>query len=223
MKKLICMLLAFSVLLALTGCGHTHTGGDWLLFAMKHGKICSCGQIYDSGAHTLDDMSVCTVCGAEVFVWDDGTEVSMRDDHGSLIRTISYDTEGNAVCDIRIDCTYDDNGNLKSEMRYVDDILEQECAYENGMLTTDISYFEDGTYAISLYNEMGLSSVVYYNADGKIIGEDYSEYAYDTDGNVYEKKHIVVDADGIKTVCEYDENGELLSKTIYDAEGNVIE
>lgn len=223
MKKIVSMMV-LAMLLALAACGdpHTHAAEVWELSGKEHWKTCECGEEFDRGAHTLDDMDCCTACGAEVIDWGDSVDVTCRDAQGNPTCYLSYDANGNLVGNIRIDYTYDESGNVTGELHYDNDVLAEEYAYEGGVLTARISYYPDGTKQISLYDAEGnLLSAVNYDAEDQMTMGIYSEYAQDADGNWYECRNTTVDEFGCKYVGEYNECGDQILWATYDPDGNV--
>lgn len=111
-----------------------------------------------------------------------------------------------------------------------------------------IDYWEDGTRIVTAYRDDGeVATETYYKADGTVEKEITYIYESDSEGNrtsikAYESEHLIKESeyaldeygwsykaketeyyeDGSKTVYEYDEDGELVSETKYDAEGNEI-
>lgn len=120
--------------------------------------------------------------------------------------------------------------------------------YYTRFLETIVEYYEDGTKLVTQNGLTGdTASETYYNADGsiatvvsyvyemdehgdwtsvKIYWDDVLEteivYSTDADGWKYRSMDIEYRADGTKTVYEYDESGEEIKVTTYDASGNEL-
>ena len=157
--------------------------------------------------------------------------VNEYDDHGNIVRAVSYDAENTALFDTVTEYVYDE-------------------AYMILETRVDTRYGEEGGYreVINQYGDSVLS--VFYNAAGETEYESCSEYEYDEDGNrlsakgyedgrlawesVYalsedefgawswEKTYTEYLEDGSRNVYEYDEEGRGISETGYDAEGEII-
>ena len=120
---------------------------------------------------------------------------------------------------------------------------------ENDVCTvccTEIMIYEGGEKQLLTYNEYGACTQnVFYEADGSVGYEERFEYTYDADGNKlscksfsgetlnYEEEYALNASgesylfkettcweDGTSSVNEYDEDGNTLRSTSYDAEGN---
>lgn len=171
-----------------------------------------------------------TVPDLQTGYYDDGTWA-----------TNEYDELGNVVRA----CTYDTDGNVTSEELTEFEFSSDGSSYE--AKTTII--WEDGSKHVSEYNQYG-EKVLWagYDADGNLEFEHVSVYEYDNNGNLlhsesyvdeilsyeieyaldedgfsYAAKEIIYNYDGTYYVYEYDVNGDTLSETLYDADGNVIE
>ena len=99
------------------------------------------------------------------------------------------------------------SGVLVSEMTWHQ--VETEDGYAN-YPETATEYYEDGSKAFSQYNEDGnLALVTYYDAEGAV--EDVHTYTYEE--NEY----------GGETITITDQNGEIIERSVYDAEGEIVE
>ena len=219
MKKFLSLLAAGALMVSLfTACTKTHVHqavGGWECDAKEHWMLCEDGEKMNAQAHALDDLSVCTVCGAEIIDWGDGSyDVCVIDQYGEFTRWASYDSEGNLTSDSRNEITYDENGNKTFMKSYTDGVHSADVYYamgKNGVYEAKyIDYDEDGSYFTNEYNEDSeLILACTYDASGKEIYRDTYEYAEDEDGKR-------------ETVKEY-ENGrlvfEILSYAVYSEEG----
>ena len=116
MKKLLTQIVPCVFLVALlTACGHTHSPADgWELNAKEHWQSCECGETLNTAAHTLDESSVCTACGAEIQDFGDFVDVSTYSEYGDPLRMTSYDANGGVTSDMRYEYEYDADGNKLS-------------------------------------------------------------------------------------------------------------
>lgn len=230
--------LILSSILALAVCSgcssketsHVHSAtGEWDLNAQEHWHICECGEKLDVSAHTLDDTMVCTVCGSEIWDLGDGLfDVYTYDETGEILRSTSYDANGNIISESRHVYEYDADGNKVSGKYYENDVLLQldefsTTAEGETYLTKGTSYQEDGSSFVNEYDEENNIIAAYtYDADGTLLYETHTEYAYTEDGICYESKSTEKDtvANSI-LVAEYNEYGDLVSRTMTDADGQV--
>lgn len=221
MKKTVCC-IALVMALLLCACQHAHTAaGDWERSPAEHWKLCECGEKCEVGEHTLDEWSVCTVCGAEVVVWDDGEAVlSVYDDHGNIIYGVNFDADGNPYSEGRNEITYDDDGNLLTIMKYAGDELRGEEYYRNGEIHRIVEHYEDGTRYEHEYDEhRNLTSVIGYDADGSISTQLFSEYAETADGEWYEVCSTETAPDGSKYYGEFNDQGDQIVWITYTPDG----
>lgn len=230
--------LILSGILALAVCSgcsaketsHVHSAtGEWDRNAQEHWHICACGEKLDISAHTLDDTMVCTVCGSEIWDLGDGLfDVHTYDETGEILRSTSYDANGNVISESRHIYEYDADGNKVSGKYYENDVLLQLDEFsttEDGenYLTKGTSYQEDGSSFVNEYDEQNHVTATYaYDADGTLFYEVHTEYAYTEDGTCYESKSTEKDpvANSI-LVAEYNEYGDLVNRTMTDADGRV--
>ena len=163
---------------------------------------------------------------------EDGSKFSNEyDEHGNVIRLITYDTEGNNI--------------HQADSEYTQ--LVDGAWYESKCTYSEI----DGSKTVGEYDAQGNStSITAYDAQGNLESTQTWEYVYtDGDRKVSEKHYIdgqlveellyktvetedysvnfpetvtQYNDDGSKTVTVYDENDEIVSQTNYDSEGNVI-
>lgn len=152
----------------------------------------------------------------------------------------TYDAEGNKT----LTKTYD-NGVLVEEMEFWFGSDEEGSWSMSGKTTT---YHEDGSKTVSDGDlEATWSSEITYDADGNVVEELRYEYDQDENGEStgsrgYKNGKLFVETkaitgpdgapgilwteyreDGTKTVTEYNESFDVVNKTVYDADGNVIE
>lgn len=225
MKKLFSFALAVVMAASLTACAekHTHAPAEiWELNAKEHWQLCECGEAMNTAAHTLDDIGVCSVCGAEIWDFGDSVDVYTYTQYGDPLRITSYDADGNVTSDLRYEYEYDADGNKVLEKYYADGVLMEETVYEAGIPVQYTAYYEDGTKTVAEYDEDGnIVHSVYYDVDESVASETWSEYAYTTDGESYESKNTMTDADGIKYIGEYNEQGDMTVWSCYNADGSL--
>lgn len=221
--KIFPCVLAVGLLTACSG-GHTHSAeGGWEVNAKDHWQTCECGETLNTAAHTLDDMGMCTVCGAEVWDYTDFVDVYTYSEYGDPMRMISYDADGSVTSDIRYEYEYDADGNKLFHQYYADNVLMEEAEYEAGTLVQCTSYYEDGTKTVSEYDEDGnIVRSVFYDADGSVSSTTESEYAYTADAESYEVKNTMTDFEGAKYIGEYNEFGDQTAWIVYDADGALL-
>lgn len=224
-------ILLTSLLLAATmmGCSsHKHnTEEKWECDAAQHWKVCSeDGEKIEVGKHTLNEDSHCTKCDCDVYDFGDSVSVYCYDDKGNATRLADYDADGNLVSDVINEYEYDADGNIIKEAQFIDGVLcsTMEYAVKDGESVTVkfIAYYEDSSYAVSEYDEYGnITKTVLYDADGKVQHESFSEYVQNSEGEWYEAK-LTEKYENETIVAEYNEMNEIIKRTIYDADGNIV-
>lgn len=231
MKKMLTILLSCGLALTvLSACGgHTHTAEEgWDRNAKEHWQVCECGEKMEVAAHELDEMDICTVCGSEVWDFGDSADVYNYDENGNMLRSTSYDAEGNVVTETIREHTYDADGNVQQVTIYTDGVLIEEEFYAAGedgefYLESIMMYHEDGSKTENEYDENGnVTYMASYNADDEIEHESWSEYAQTEDGEFYEAKVTESYEDGTKLVAEYNQYEDIVTRVMYDANGAVV-
>lgn len=219
MKKAICC-VALVMALLLCACGHSHTAEGWQVSGTGHWKECGCGEKFSQGDHELDDELFCKVCGAEVFVWDDGTDVNLYDQNGNPIHSMSFDSDGNMTYDFATEYIYDEDGNILTEKTYDFGTLQDEIVYVDGEVVSVMSYYDEGCRTLLTYDENGnLVTKTSYDGNGNVIGEDYSEFALTADGEWYESRCTSIDTNGSKYIGEYNEWEDQIAWITYTPDG----
>lgn len=167
-----------------------------------HWHTCSgCEETLDLAVHTLDEDSICTVCGYAIYTYDDGTyEIVAYDAQGALCKSELYEADGILIYGSRYDYEYDEKGNVTSLKSYAfdpaqghtEDVLQYEEVYlpcENSeydeiYMSEQTIYFEDGSKYHSVFNEMNaLITSTSYDADGTVLAVERHEPEYDESGN----------------------------------------
>jgi hypothetical protein len=165
--------------------------------------LCDCGEAFNEGEHTLEDDS-CTVCRAEVMEWDNGdVSVFQYDEYGNTLLNVDYDADGNLTYKEAYEYTYTEDGQILTSLNRV---------YEDGVTLTQSSK------AVYTYTDEGVCIGNKQYVDDKLVYE--CKFAIDADGWEYVFEETVYNEDGTKLVREYDENGDTISETLYDASGN---
>lgn len=186
---------------------HTHTAGAiYQVDRDDHWLVCECGEVLDSAPHTTED-DICTVCEAEVYVYEDGAvTVAQYTDQGDCFYAIEYDADGKVLSRQVSEYTYDDNDN---------------------MLTSASTYYgADGSVEFTdkfecTYDQDGKILMQKSYQDDKLISE--CEYSLDADSWPYVSKETLYYDDGTKVVYEYNENYDTVSEVWYDADGSIMD
>ena len=228
MKKRNIIISAVLAAALLAGCGgHKHTAqGDWDFNGKEHWNICECGEKMDAAEHKLGDDMVCTKCGAEVWLMDDGSaDVYSYDLYGNTLLYAYFDAEGNMVSESRYENEYDDAGNLQVVRFYSDGVLQSENAYvsndkgESSLVKSTMFY--DGGCTVNEYDEYGnMVHMADTDEAGNVEAESWYEYAMDADGGFYESKYTERLAEGGKLEAQYNILGDILVRVWYDEAGN---
>ena len=228
MKKKNIIISAVLAAALLAGCGgHKHTAqGDWDFNGKEHWNICECGEKMDAAEHKLGDDMVCTKCGAEVWLMDDGSaDVYSYDLYGNTLLYAYFDAEGNMVSESRYENEYDDAGNLQVVRFYSDGVLQSENAYvsndkgESSLVKSTMFY--DGGCTVNEYDEYGnMVHMADTDEAGNVEAESWYEYAMDADGGFYESKYTERLAEGGKLEAQYNILGDILVRVWYDEAGN---
>ena len=139
----------------------------------------------------------------------------------------AYDPEDNVRYESYTETFIDENGEKhrvkETETNYLDGI-KTIGEYDSCMNPLSIKEYDfDGNLlsAIEGYYEYNEEGVLLYK---KILlnGKLESEIFFDAE-TFYETKNIYYSNDGSYTVTEYNENGDIISETRYDLDGNIIE
>ena len=231
MKKkniIISGLLTAALLAGCGGNGHTHAPqGGWKWNGTEHWNLCECEEKFDVAAHKLGDDLVCADCGVEVWLMDDGSaDTYTYDQYGNFLTMASFDVEGNVTSESCYEYEYDAEGRILMARYYDNGDLQNEDTYTvdgagESVITKSMMYY-DGESILNEYDADGnVIHVQCINAEGTIIEESWSEYAMNNEGEFYEAKCTMVTEDGQKLIATYNEHDDILSRTWYDAEGNV--
>lgn len=228
MKKQNIIISAVLAAALLAGCGgHKHTAqGDWDFNGKEHWNICECGEKMDAAEHKLGDDMVCTKCGAEVWLMDDGSaDVYSYDLYGNTLLYAYFDAEGNMVSESRYENEYDDAGNLQVVRFYSDGVLQSENAYvsndkgESSLVKSTMFY--DGGCTVNEYDEYGnMVHMADTDEAGSVEAESWYEYTMDADGGFYESKYTERLPEGGKLEAQYNPMGDIIVRVWYDENDN---
>lgn len=156
-----------------------------------------------------------------------------------------YDADGNVTREIHIEREYDGENQPLWQRTYENGALANEiigyATAQNGWERFPlcvIDHFEDGRRRVAEYDEATgeLALEIHYDADGDVVNETRYIYEFDEAGNyavieIYEnggllfRTEYATDENGINhrsKFTKYGEDGEVLSETRYDEEGNAI-
>lgn len=226
---IICICLSFAAMLS--GCSaneqnaHEYVFDIWSASPESHWHVCTeCGEKSDEGKHDIAEGYMCNVCGVGVYsAGDYGASVYTYDEHGYMSLQENYDAEGNVFYERRYENEYYDDGKIKSVKEYNvhiesgDKVIAAESEFlhrgdsENGdvYLSESITYEADGSKTCVIWGEHSYAlNSVSYDANGNVVSFERNEYKFDAEGNC--------------TRIQYNVNGEIVSKTHYDASGDEI-
>lgn len=199
----------------------------WQRDLVNHWQLNEDGEATGLAPHTLDDALVCTECGSEIYVWDDSGDIHDYDEMGNLLRSTSFDENGEVVTEILHQLTYSEDGVLLLDLEYVDGVFCGEYVYradDDGMSipVRQTFYHDDGTFSVNEYDEFGnMVYAVVYEADGTWIVESFSEYEMVEDGWFYEAKSTTRYATGESFHSEHNVYGDVIRHLNAEADGTV--
>ena len=195
---------------------------EWERNGLGHWHVLENGEKADIGAHSLEDL-LCTVCGSEVWLYDDlAADVYDYDEFGNLLRYSSFDTQEELIYEMVYILEYDEEGRVLNSREYVDGVLVSESAFtvsEEGesIPATQKTWYDDGTWALNEYDENGncVRATTYDEAD-ILTSETLSEYKMGSDGWFYESKTTTLMDDAV-FMSEYNEYGDKIRVLNSDA------
>lgn len=231
MKKQIISIFAVCAMLALamSGCGHAHQTDAWDADLNEHWKLCTdCGEIAESGEHTLDEANFCTVCGAEIADWGDSKSLYLSNEAGDLLKMVDYDADGTVTAELLYRYEYDSDGNLLYSTTTSNGVLTDENTYTTidgeRMVTQSIYYMDDGSKVINDYDEYGnVIRMISYDVEGNVDYQTESEYALSADGVWYEALCTSTEQDGTFSVGTFAETGDQIGLIRYRADGSITD
>lgn len=233
MKKfllmMLCLLLALPFVCAAEDAAPTATPVpilptfEWERNPGGHWRMLENGERADLGGHQFGDDLLCTICGAEVWVYDDlSGEVYDYDAYGNLVRQTSYASDGAITYESVQALTYDEDGHLIHALEFIDGVLFGESTFtlspEGEVVpVSQYAWYDDGTWALNEFDEYGnCIRAVAYNADDTIASETLSEYKQGSWGWFYESKSVTYMGDST-FLAEYNEYGDKTRSYMADA------
>lgn len=210
-----------------TAPAHTHKPTEWEFDQYDHWYLCDCGKtVYQ--VHDLDATGLCTICGVTV-EWNTHGICTVRnyDPFGTLIREITWYSDGTLLCDDVTRVEYFPDGNLSHLWSYSNGVLQWEQLYvqcddqRQVRVSQHITYEPDGSKVVALWNEQEDAYLnTYYDHQGNVTVVEEREYVYTPEtvtvdcywnGELYQHRIYVIAPDGERHEAriEYYENGEL--------------
>lgn len=195
MKKIVMLLCALLIVTLASAEEHVcQPSGLVDMDLSERWELCECGERLNVTQHVwvTDEWGdqLCSVCGAQQYLWDDGTlELCGVDEYGSVVRQISWDADGAVTMDLSTVYQYDAEGHLMSAWYYEGEVLyaESEFALDAEGYEWEnraIVYYDDGSMSVTEYNEQGDEILVAFYLDGVLEAELRYEYTYDEQGRV---------------------------------------
>jgi len=224
-QKIVCAVLACLLPLGALA-EHTHTPGEWDRDGENHWRLCQCGEKLELAPHALED-SLCTLCGSEVWRYDDGAvDVYDYDEHNEVRRSTFYNPQGQAEYDYRYENTYDANGVKTAGRTYLDGALVEESRYTvdadgYSLPVKTVAYEADGARSVNEFNAEGaVVKAQTFGADGTLIAQEEIEYKPEAEGGGYVLTGFV--AGGATYRTAYNAQGDCVFNGYYEADGAVI-
>ncbi len=154
------------------------------------------------------------------------------DEHGNASIDYCYDADGVQTEEIHYEYELDENGDYYIFRSTYADLQNNtttvECFNVQGDVISNVFYQGEeqveASYYEYRYDEEGRTIYVGTSDDKMLLEEVFYGVFEETDGwYTYMQKYVIYKEDGTKTVTEFNENEEPINKTVYDAEGNVIQ
>lgn len=200
----------------------------WEHDGLTHWQLDTDGAVINQGAHNTADSWLCSICGADILDWGDGTyDVSDYDEYGNLVRSSCYDENGLLTYQSIHVLTCNEDGVILKDVEYINGVLYGESLYtvtEDGMQlpVSSTVWNDDGTTSVNQYDKHG--NCVYaaiYEADGSVFFETISEFALSDDGWYYECTTTSRYATGETFYDETNQYGDKLRSLNTHADGTV--
>lgn len=227
MKKHLCLLLALLLFLSAAAvCAQD--AEEWNSDPVSHWHEDKDGEKLDPAEHTLDERMTCTVCGSEIWPYEDGSAaVYAYDACGNPVRYALWDAQGALADEYTYAYEYDDQGHVLWQGTSHGDVLVESVSYAlnslgENMPVRQASYEADGSGSISEFDEWGNMTHSYtYDAMGNVTYEELSVYTYGEAGEVlgYRQDARFEDGSGYQQV--YNEYGDPLSNVSYLPDGSI--
>lgn len=167
----------------------------------------------------------------------DDTRITTEYENGLKMKILcEYNVVTSYVTSYRIEYSYNESGNELSVTKFIGDSMEEEAKTvknynENGKLqtctdykysdvisTTEYSYDDKGNLTKSVETDIGLGNRVkekYFDENGNMV--KYIVNGVIVEENTYYENNM------IKSRTEYENDGRLLAKRVYDDRNNVVE
>jgi len=241
MKKILTAMLCIMLAIGMINAGmaeHVHAPKDgWDRDAREHWQVCECGEKLEAQAHVIGEEDVvCTICGSEVWVWEDGyADVNNYDEEYMPLRSSVYNAEGNVLSDYVYVYEYDEENGLTIEKTYYtgeewpeEYALISEMVYrvdEEGwdIAVSQTSYFLNGqTENVSEYDEYGnVAASQNWEEDGTPLMTETYEYVYGEDGQILYVTEKGQWNSGETFHYETNEYGDSMLSAFYNADGTL--
>lgn len=177
---------------------------EWDRDANEHWKTGPGGEPTDVAPHSLNEESICTVCGSEVWQYDGLGDVFNYDEAGNLLRATRYSADGKVLSEGYYEYTLWDDGE-----------------YHLAVVT---ELYEDGIRCRSEYDRWGdLVSWFRYDGEDTLLSELHYEYTHDPDGTPHMLRMSNRHQDGSEYISEYNEYGDQTAWLAYDGNGTLTE
>ncbi len=200
---------------------------EWERNGLGHWHVLENGEKADIGAHALENV-LCTVCGSEVWLYDDlSADVYDYDEFGNLLRYSSFDTQEELIYEMVYVLECDEEGRVLTSREYVDGVLVSESAFTisaegESIPATQKTWYDDGAWTLNEYDEHGnCVRATSYDAENNLAAETLSEYMLGSDGWYYEAKSTTL-MDGYTFYSEINEYGDTIRSLYTDDTGNVF-
>ena len=223
------MLSMLFILVLLASAALAQDAGEWDRDPKQHWHTNEAGEKTDAAAHVMQEDIYCTVCGSEIWVYDDGaSDVYNYSEAGDLTRYSAYDAAGNLVDEYRYVHEYNADGVKQKEQTYYAGALLEEIEYAVSPLGDVVprlqtAWYPDGTGAQNEYDEYGsVVRITTTDEAGNLTFEETTEYTYGEDGVILGTtvKGQYTDGDGYKTLIN--QYGDTTFNAFYNADGSVI-
>lgn len=198
----------------------------WQRDSINHWQLTQEGAITDLAPHALDDALLCTVCGSEIWLFEDGAaDVNDYDEYGNLTRYTSLDAQGAIVTETVHAYEYNEEGVVLRDLEFYNGVFCAESLFtvtEEGeqIPVSQTAYNNDGTTSVNTYDEHGnLVHSAVFTADGTVEFETITEYTLDDDGCYYALRETSRFTEGTTFYTEYNQYGDPILSRITEADG----
>lgn len=229
MKKLLPLLLML-LTLATAACAEEIAlpAFEWERDLHAHWQLAENGAIINRGEHDAGDDLICSVCGSEFWIWDDGcVDVTDYDEYGNTLRYTSFQ-DGELVFDVVHALVVNEDGVVLEDREFQGGQLASETIYavnaDGEQLTVRATFWDAGVLSsVDEYDENGnCIRSAYYAGDGEFSMETLTEFAQNEDGGWYERRTITRFGSGETFLGEHNQYGDTTLSQITDAQGNLL-